>query len=316
MTPDDRATLPDGVEPADLTPMLRACYLLGRLSPLRRYCHRFVGGYLARHPDKAVVLGRMFGLPTLLDLRETMERTIFLAGAVNRREIALMRWALRSVHRPVVFDIGANVGNHSVGLRDIAGTIYAFEPHPLLHQRLAWTIAHNRVDNVVPLKLALSDRSGHGWLKTDNRGIERGALARKDKGGLPVEVTMGDAFAADRQLSGLDLVKIDVEGHEPQVLRGLAATIERFRPIVVFERYVTSGGHAMAALHRLLSGYMLIGTRKRRAMVGAPPGVRLERFDDARAYAAVLAVPQERLADILGRRWSYLATTSNRPVAG
>jgi FkbM family methyltransferase len=307
MTSDDGTAFPDGVEPADPTPMLRACYLLGRLSPLRRYCHRFVGWHLGRYPEKAVVLGRMSGLPTVLDLRETMERTIFLAGAVNRREIALMRWALRTVDRPVVFDIGANVGNHSVGLRDIAGTIYAFEPNPLMHQRLVWTIARSGVDNIVPVQLALSDRSGHGWLETDNRGIERGTLARKDKGGLPVEVATGDAFAARRRLTRLDLVKIDVEGHEPQVLRGLAATIERFRPIVVFERYVTSEEHAMAALHRLLHDYLLIGTRKRRAMVGAPAGVRLERFDDARAYPAVLAVPKERRGEVLGRRWSHLA---------
>lgn len=277
--------------------------LLGRLAPLRRYCYRLVGRYVRRYPERTLVEGRIAGLSAVLDLEQTMERTIYLRGMVDVRGIALMRWALRDVAQPVIFDVGANVGNHSAALRDIAGHIYAFEPNPALLARLNEMIVRNGVDNITAVGLALSDRAGAGRLSVPAGHSERAAL--KDTAGaeaaVDVEVTTGDSFIAEAGITRLNLVKIDVEGHEPAVLAGLAATLERLRPIVVFERYATGPAYSRDAFARLLAGYRLFGTQKRKLMVGAPPGYRLEPFDDSTPYAMVLAVPEERARQVSGR---------------
>jgi glutathione S-transferase len=218
----------------------------------------------------ALVEGRIAGLSAVLDLEQTMERTIYLRGMVDVRGIALMRWALRDVAQPVIFDVGANVGNHSAALRDIAGHIYAFEPNPALLARLDEMIVRNGVDNITAVGLALSDRPGVGRLSVPAGHSERAALkdAEGAEGAVDVEVTAGDAFVAERGVTRLDLVKIDVEGHEPAVLAGLAATLERLRPTVVFERYATGPAYSRDAFARLLAGYRLFGTQKRKLMVG------------------------------------------------
>ncbi len=52
---------------------------------------------------------------------------------------------------------------------------------------------------------------------------------------LQVQVRNGDAFIAENRLPPPGLVKIDVEGYEPFVLRGLAATIREHRPPILME---------------------------------------------------------------------------------
>lgn len=271
----------------------------GRLPFLRRGCHALVGAYLARHPQHAIVRARIAGLPSVVDLRETMERTIFLRGTVDSRGIALMRWALRDIAGPVIFDVGANVGNHSAAMRDIAGQIHAFEPNPALYARLAEMIAANGIANIRAEGVALSDHEGVATLKLRDGESERAHLSSGGKG-VAVEMTTGDAYVRRKGIDRLDLIKIDVEGHEPAVLAGLSESLRRFRPLVVFERYLTTPDYSSAAFSQLLPDYQLLGTRRRRLMTGAPRGSRLEPFCDARPYAAALAVPSERADSVLG----------------
>jgi FkbM family methyltransferase len=307
-TPGNRHALLAMRDPHPRTPSaaLRILSLLGRVPLFRRYCYRLVGRHLARHPNRALVEGRIAGLAAQLDLSQTMERTIFLRGVVDARGVGLMRWVVRGVERPVVFDVGANIGNHSAAIRDIAGHVYAFEPNPALHERLQHLIARNRIANISALGLALSDRTSTALLSVPPGQNERGALKSELNGGtgIAVETMTGDAVVASHGIDRLDLVKFDVEGHEPAVLAGLAETLRRLRPVVVFERYATGEAHSGQAFSRLLPGYRLFGTRKRRAMIGRPPGYRLEPFDDAAPYAMVLAVPKERSDAVLGPYWS------------
>jgi len=76
-----------------------------------------------------------------------------------------------------------------------------------------------------------------------------------------VRVTTLDKLAETHGLSRLDCIKIDVEGAEPMVLAGGRATLERFRPIVIFEINASlaeaTGGSTEAADALIALGYHL-----------------------------------------------------------
>src|SRR5204863_8585379 len=77
---------------------------------------------------------------------------------------------------------------------------------------------------------------------------------------LQVPLRRLDSLAAERGLTRLDLIKIDVEGHERQVLDGAAVILERHRPVLVIETGHEGDGDR-AAIHDRLAGlgYRMLG---------------------------------------------------------
>lgn len=140
---------------------------------------------------------------------------------------------IRRLHQGgVVLDVGANVGNHTLAFSEFFDRAYAVEPYPPVYDRLA---ARKEVsDRIQTFRIALSDRSGTVSFKaphTDNLGIGRIA----EDGDLVIETIRGDAFVQAEVRERIDLIKIDVEGHEAEVIKGLAETLRRDRPTVMFE---------------------------------------------------------------------------------
>jgi FkbM family methyltransferase len=142
----------------------------------------------------------------------------------------------------VFFDIGANFGYYSVALAtalDRRCRVYAFEPNPNTYARLLRHIEWNGLKDLVqPIPLALSDRQGSATLieRSDNSGASR---IGDDAAGIAVDLTTLDAFCADRDITQLDALKIDVEGLEARVLRGGRETISRLKPAIVIEFWNT-----------------------------------------------------------------------------
>ncbi|MEZ5277182.1 MAG: FkbM family methyltransferase [Opitutaceae bacterium] len=140
---------------------------------------------------------------------------------------------VRRLHKGgVALDIGANLGNHALAFSAIFDEIHAVEPYPPVYERLA--ARREITDRIHPYRVALSDRSGSLSFqepRTDNLGIGRIA----EGGGMRVEALRGDDFVRAEIHSRIDFVKVDVEGHELEVIRGLAGTLESNRPTVIFE---------------------------------------------------------------------------------
>jgi len=147
-----------------------------------------------------------------------------------------IRERLESGPAGVLVDVGAMIGTHSCYLAGLARhtEIRAFEPSPanlplLLANAARWPTVH-----VHPL--ALSDREHLVRLQLDpeNRGHTRVA-ERPDPGADWIEApaTTLDAF----RLEEVRLVKIDVEGHENEVLWGAERTIRRWHPMLVLESW-------------------------------------------------------------------------------
>ena len=139
----------------------------------------------------------------------------------EREELA--REIARIGGRPFVFvDIGANVGLFSlfVAATARAARILAIEPEPGNFARLAFNIAANPGLPITPLPLALGETEGtaHILLNARDRGGTRMAAAGSQAGGVEVRCRPLVAVVRDAGLTGIDAVKIDVEGAEDKVL--------------------------------------------------------------------------------------------------
>ncbi len=130
-----------------------------------------------------------------------------------------------------VIDIGANVGLFTIPLGihvGPKGTVYAFEPDPDNYALLLQNIAANSLKNVMAVNKALSDTVGYAKLYQNkrNRGmlsLNQNNVQSRDDTLLAVEVQVVTGDSELCKISGpVSVVKIDVEGAEPLVLKGMS----------------------------------------------------------------------------------------------
>ncbi|HEY7312307.1 MAG TPA: FkbM family methyltransferase [Gemmataceae bacterium] len=173
-----------------------------------------------------------------LDLGIEMQQHVYWAG-LSRDDGRILRLA-RAVLPPdgVFLDVGANVGLHTLAVaRHLAGgggAVVAFEPHPVNHRLLVHNIRQNRLRHVVAENLGLAEAPA---TLIGNAAADGGnwSLASRGDYRFEVRLTPLDDYLRANPMPRLDLMKIDVEGAEVRVLRGARKTIERFRPLIVFE---------------------------------------------------------------------------------
>lgn len=167
-------------------------------------------------------------------------------GSVSAPIIASGEWephverVLRAHLAPgsVFVDIGANVGWHSALAASVvgdSGSVYAIEPNPDNARLIAHTIERNGLQQVHLLPIALSDEIG--FAKFRSAIGSNGGFAGEDGRSIidPSATIVPTIPLDDLDIPHVDVIKIDVEGAEPMVLRGATATIERDRPVIVFE---------------------------------------------------------------------------------
>lgn len=143
----------------------------------------------------------------------------------------------------VFYDVGANIGVYSLWASRLvgdAGQVFAFEPVPRTIAWLADVVAQNGLANVRIVGAAASSYQGEVTIELVPHAS---GLSYVTDGGRPSTGPTGntvtapaitlDEFAQANQAP--TLIKIDVEGHEPEVLRGMGQLLETWRPAVVFE---------------------------------------------------------------------------------
>jgi FkbM family methyltransferase len=128
-----------------------------------------------------------------------------------------------------VADIGANQGLYTLLFSQLVGrggVVFAFEPEPELFRALERNCAVNGASNVRPFRVALGDEDRTAVLQRGllHWGDNRLGLSRDVAAWLQVEVAMK---RLDGLLGGerLDFVKLDVQGYELAVLRGMEKTL-------------------------------------------------------------------------------------------
>jgi len=140
----------------------------------------------------------------------------------------------------VVWDVGANAGVLSYVLASSTPPpreLHLFEPNPKVFaiacsglSRFPFATAH---------QVGLSNTRAIMRLTIPSGGSTGGTLTVKRTGrtgeGIDVDCLSGDELVFDKGFNVPDIVKIDVEGYEPEVLAGLGQVIATFKPSIFFE---------------------------------------------------------------------------------
>ncbi len=146
----------------------------------------------------------------------------------------------RSPNPLTTFDVGANVGVYSLLASELPqNRVLAFEPHPATASILENNLAANQRPNVTVFRLALSEQNG-ALQFTDEPGSPVNQLVSADSPSpartISIPTLRGDTFCMEHQVLP-DIMKIDVEGHEAEVLRGFGDQLQFVKMILVEENF-------------------------------------------------------------------------------
>lgn len=146
---------------------------------------------------------------------------------------------LKQIIRPgmTVVEVGANMGTHSVDIARACapGAFYAFEPQPRIFQILCANLALNDISNAFAYPEGCGEAEGEAIVPPVDYASEGnfGGLSLQAVGERGIKVRIRALDSLDLPTCGL--LKVDVEGFEPQVLRGARRTVERCRPVIYIE---------------------------------------------------------------------------------
>jgi FkbM family methyltransferase len=150
------------------------------------------------------------------------------------------RRLLRGVPHPVIFDVGANMGQTLENYAAVfpTATIHSFEPFPESFRNLQETAS--RYDGAVAHELALADAAGERTFFVNPEWHTRNSLLPRPADGrryyragaelaptLTVRAETLDAFCAEHAVDHINILKLDVQGGETLVLRGAQGLLSR-----------------------------------------------------------------------------------------
>ena len=175
-----------------------------------------------------------------IDLGDFVCQRLAITGHYER---AVPDAIIRSLPESGTFiDVGANIGYISaLASRRVGpgGRVLAIEPSPQVLPILRATIQRNESKNVSIVESACSQVAGNvTFFMTDRSNLGKGSLSQQNAGSAQtaeVRCEQLDAIVAAHQLDRVDVVKIDVEGAELQVLKGMDHILAKCHPIIVIE---------------------------------------------------------------------------------
>jgi FkbM family methyltransferase len=274
-----------------LVSVARACYRAMPLRAVRKLAFAAFARAVRNRRTVSTVGEARFDL----DLGETIDLSLFLGQYEPEVAAGIRRYTPRGA---TVFDIGANIGAHTLLLAALVGRegrVIAFEPTDYAFRKLTRNLALNDVPQVEAVQLALSDRRSE--LEDVNfRSSWRTDGGRKD-GRTSVRFDTLDAWCAEKQIGGVDLIKVDVDGNEFPLISGARRTISQYRPVLLMEAVGPHFDNDARNPYRVLSE---LEYRFRLLKSGAEMTVETMRESLPRNDAAmsvslnVLAIPAER----------------------
>jgi FkbM family methyltransferase len=166
-----------------------------------------------------------------------------------------------------VFDVGANIGLYAWEVSKISPhrNILAFEPDPENIKLLQKTLSVANLQNLEICKCAVSNRVSEVLFFQDSLTSATGCVAGKDKPWIEqyLNSTANEIKVKTKTLDSVisddnnpSLIKIDVEGHEVEVLEGGRNTLTKIKPLLVIESFPPKQLTILSILQEL--GYKLI----------------------------------------------------------
>ena len=202
-----------------------------------------------------IVAESLYG-PIIVNINDHIGKEVIQNGYWSINDVKILRSIAEQIIEKkgncVFFDVGANVGTHTLALATLGSriTVHAFEAQRWIYYMLCGTVSINSLaNNVRTYNVAVGETSGEvikfkipNYFSPDGAfgSIELVKPRHSDNGGmaLPDEDKVS-TITINEIASRVDLLKIDVEGMEDAVLRGGAEKIAKDRPVVFTEIFKT-----------------------------------------------------------------------------
>lgn len=159
---------------------------------------------------------RFIGQRIALDKYEKYE-TALLLSQINKNSICV--------------DVGANIGYYTLLMARKSKKVYAFEPDKKSFEILKKNVEENGLKNVVLVNIGVSNKRGKKYLVRDKDNFGNSRI--NDKNGEIIFTDSLDNILINEQ--EISLIKIDTQGHEPEVIGGAKKIIKSSRPILFLE---------------------------------------------------------------------------------
>jgi FkbM family methyltransferase len=213
------------------------------LYPLYSGCGKIANSPWFRQisPDLIVETQIRDGSSIWVDLGDFIGRSIYYFGDFDPK----ITWICQRVLRPgdTMLDVGANFGLVSLYCAKLvgrSGTIHAFEPQPQLAQLFQQSIEKNQYSQIALHEIALSNTDGTMTLSipSDNSGAASLTFSFTDERAIQVPVRNASDYLGNLNLAQVRLLKLDVEGHEKEVLQGAYQFLkEQPVDVILFEEH-------------------------------------------------------------------------------
>jgi FkbM family methyltransferase len=149
----------------------------------------------------------------------------------------------------IVFDVGAYYGDTALYFNSAVlpnGSVYAFEPNPNIANILRDNISTNNGTNVVVVEKGLSDstinskfqeKEGESKVITNEQKDYKIFDKNNSQNTITVQLTTIDEFMVSEKIKKIDLIKMDIEGHERAAIVGATNTIKSHKPKLAIAIY-------------------------------------------------------------------------------
>ena len=159
---------------------------------------------------------------------DTIAKEINIHGIYEKEEIEVLSKLIN--FKDHVVDIGANIGNHSIAYSKISKKVYAFEAHPRTFEILKFNI--NKYKNIKIYNIGISDKKGLLYFKKVN-STNIGGKRLSKIGSIKSQINkLDNIIKLDKKIR---LIKIDIEGHEYEALKGMKRLLKNNNSLILQE---------------------------------------------------------------------------------
>ena len=187
-----------------------------------------------------------FGLKYRGHTKNLIDMHIYFLGSYEGAILKVVAEILGPNRDRVFIDIGANNGVYSLFASRIAKKVYAFEPFSAASQVLKERLADNSIENVILCEKALGDKTEEKLFyfpSPENLGT--GSFIKdfhplNASEGVSLQVCNATEALRENHINEAALIKIDAEGSEFSILKGLLPFLQIHRPYIIFEYFPSS----------------------------------------------------------------------------
>ena len=265
-------------------------------------------GFSYKCLNKTFILPWHNGIKILAYPKVMTCRSLFVTGYYEPNEF----YFLKTILKPgmVFIDIGAHIGLYTLFASKLVnnnGTVLAIEPSERDIKRLRENVILNKSQNIRLMQVAISNSCSRRELliaEDEHSGLNTiGAFAYEgvqNQGKQQVRTETLDKVVQKELLNRVDVIKIDVEGHELFVLEGAKETLSKFYPILLVEISDSALVHQGCSSSQVLNFLLQLGYRiylfSKQTGLPVPLNKTIEYFDSEN----ILAIHESSEVNFIG----------------